>query len=192
MRALSYRPPYTLSGFTGHPDTLQAMVEAVQGRRGEQSMLVRSQLEEIVRDVREKDYLGEILAARFWVTENVRYMNDQLHVEMVKDPERLIEEYLATGRAVGDCDDIAALLACLGLCLGRHAEFVVVGFDGPNSYSHVFTRIKEPRSGKWIIVDPVAGTDERGMAERQTAHYFVSLDEPPEEAIRGYQLAGGF
>jgi hypothetical protein len=179
MPALSYEPPHTLSGFSGHPDTLAAMVQVAQGPRGEQSMLVRSLLEDVILSVRTKDYLGEILAVRYWVTEWVRYANDMMHVEMVKDPQRLCEEIIARGQAVGDCDDIATLIGTMCLQLGREAEFVVVGFNGPGSYSHVFTRVKEPRSGKWIVCDPVAGTDERGMLERVSAYYTVSLDEPP-------------
>jgi len=176
--ALSYEPPHTLAGFSGHPDTLAAMVQVAHGPRGEQSMLVRSMLEEVVRSVQPKDYLGEILAVRYWVTERVRYANDPMHVEMVKDPQRLCEEIAARGQAVGDCDDIATLIGTMCLQLGREAEYVVVGFGGAGSYSHVFARVKEPRSGEWIVCDPVAGTDERGMLERVSTYYTVSLDEP--------------
>jgi hypothetical protein len=180
---LSYDPPHTLSGFSGHPDTLAAMVDVAQGPRGEQSMMVRSVTEDVVRWVQPKDYLGEILAVRYWVTEKVRYANDPIHVEMVKDPQRLIEEVVARGQAVGDCDDLATLIGTMCLQLGREAECVVVGFGGPGSYSHVFTRVKEPRSGEWIVCDPVAGTDERGMLERVTTYYTVSLDEQPGHGL---------
>lgn len=173
-------PPYMLSGFTGAPDTLRAMVQAVQGLRGEQSMLVRSVAEHIVRRVQPKDYLGEILAIRYWVTENVRYVNDPLHVEMVKDPERLIEEIRDHGIGIGDCDDLCAIIGCMALQVGRVAEAVVVGFGAPGEFAHVFCRVQEPRSGQWIVCDPVAGTDERGMLESVTDHFTVSFDEYPE------------
>jgi hypothetical protein len=155
------------------------MVAAVQGPRGEQSLLVRQATEDVVRQVQPKDYLGEILAIRYWVTEKVKYVNDPLHVELVKDPQRLVEEILAHGTAIGDCDDIATLIACMCLQVGRVAEFVVAGFGEPGAYSHVFARAQEPRSGQWIVVDPVAGTDERGMLDRVTTFYVTSCDEPP-------------
>jgi len=177
VRSLSYKPPSTLAGFHGHPDTLRAMAKAVHGERGEQSVFVRSVVEEVVLGLQPKDYLGEILAIRYWVTEHVRYVNDSLHVEIVKDPQRLVEEVLARGQASGDCDDLASLIATMCLQVGRVVEFVVVGFGEPGHYSHVFVRVKEPRSGQWIVCDPVAGSDERGMLDRVTTFYTKSLDE---------------
>ena len=153
------------------------MVKAVQGPRGEQSMLVRTVTEEVVRGLQPKDYLGEILAIRYWVTEHIRYVNDPLHVEVVKDPQRIVEEILANGQAAEDCDGIALLIAVMCLLVGRVVEFVVAGFGESGHYTHVFVRVLEPRSGKWIVCDPVAGSDERGMLDRVTTFYTKSLDE---------------
>jgi hypothetical protein len=166
-----------MSGFRGAPDTLQLMREHSWGQYGEHSVLVRMMLEEIVRDMRGKDYLGEILAVRNFVTQRLRYVNDPLHIEYVKTPERLVEEILDNGVALADCDEMAQLIATFGLQLGREAEFIVVGFGAPGDYSHVFTRIKEPKTGEWIVCDPVAGSDERTMLERVTTYEIWSLDE---------------
>jgi hypothetical protein len=174
---LENAPPTVFSGFSGSPDTLRAMVLAALGPRGEQSMLVRTMSEQIVSGLRPKDYLGEILAIRNWVAENVRYQNDSLHVEIVKDPQRLIEEWQARGIAVGDCDDIALLIGALALCLGRHVEFIVAGFGAEGHYSHVFARVKEPRSGEFIVTDPVAGDGEAEMLKKVTTYQVWSLDE---------------
>ena len=140
-------------------------------------MLVRSVTEEVVGALQPKDYLGEILAIRYWVTEHIRYVNDPLHVEVVKDPERIMEEILARGQASEDCDGIALMISTMCLQVGRVPEFVVVGFGEPGHYSHVFSRVKEPRSNQWIVCDPVAGSDERGMLDRVTTFYTKSLDE---------------
>lgn len=174
---LTLQPPATLSGFTGAPDTVRAMVRQAQGARGEKSMLVRSVVERITSGLQPKDYLGEIVAVRNWVAENVRYLNDPLHVELVKDPQRLVEEVMAWGKASADCDEIACLIGTMCLQLGRIVEFVIVGFGAPGSYSHVFCRVLEPKSGKWIVCDPVAGTGERGMLQRVTTYKTWSLDE---------------
>ena len=179
MPTLAQNPPYQLSGFHGHPTTLVEMVRAVQGPRGEKSLLVRRMAEHVIRQVQPKDYLGEILAIRYWVTEKVHYVNDPLHVELVRDPEAMCTDISTHGSVTSDCDEIAALIACMCLQVGRVAEFVVAGFGEPGQYSHVFTRVKEPRSGAWVVCDPVAGTDERGMLDRVTTFYTVSCDENP-------------
>lgn len=170
-------PAHRLSGFRGSADTLNLMREQAWGERGEQSVVVRMALEDITRGLWPKDYQSEILAVRNFCTSHLRYVNDPLHVKYVKDPERLVSEIADYGVAQADCDEIAELIATFGLQLGRQAEYVVVGFGSPGDYSHVFARIKEPKSGKWIVCDPVAGTDERTMLERVTTYEIWSLDE---------------
>lgn len=175
LQELAGAPQY-LSSFRGSSDTLQKMREQVWGPRGEKSLVVRTVTEQIVRELFPKDYLSEILAIRNWCTVNLRYTNDPLHVEWIKDPQRLVEEYLAHGRAVADCDEIAELIACMALQLGRRAELVAVGFGSPGAYSHVFTRVQEPKTSQWIVTDPVAGTDTEQMLARVTTFEVWSLD----------------
>jgi hypothetical protein len=76
---------------------------------------------------------------------------------------------------VSQCDDIATLMGCLCRQLGRETEIVIVGFGREGSYSHVFCRAKEPKSGKWIVLDPVAGTDEASMLRRVTTSQIWKL-----------------
>lgn len=169
-------PPTTIRPFRGPADTVHEMIRQVRGPRGVQSSLVRSLKDHIVRDLQPKDYLSEIIAVRNFVAEKVRYSNDALTVEQVQDPQRLAEQITQHGRAVGDCDDIANLIATLTLQLGRESDFVIVGFGRPGAYTHIFARAKEPRSGQWIILDPVAGTNEDKMQRRVTTYQIWKID----------------
>jgi len=178
MLGLNPNPPTTLSGFSGAPDTLRAMVAAAHGPGGEQSMLVRTMVESIVRNVWPKDYQGEILAVRNWAASHIFFLGDPSHVELVRTPQRIVEEYTANGVARADCDDIACTIGTMCLQLGRLAEFIVAGFGERGHYSHVFVRVQEPKSKKWIVCDPVAGTEEREMLGRITTYEVWSLDEP--------------
>lgn len=175
---LESSPPQTLRAFHGPRDTITEMVRAVLGPRGEKSIRVRTFTESAVRELQPKDYLSEIIAVRNLAMARVRYLNDPTAVELVKDPERLVEEIEAVGIASGDCDDVACLIATMGRQLGREAEFVTVGFEvlRPNNFSHVFARVKEPKSGRWIICDPVAGTTEARMAERVSTYKTWRID----------------
>lgn len=161
-------PPTTWAPFEGPDTTITAMRKAALGERGVRSMPVRLLVENLVRELQPKDYLSEILAIRNFAHKHIRYLNDPLTVELVKDPQRFVEEIAAHGVGIGDCDDIATFIATLALAIGRTAEFVTVGFGERGAFSHVFTRIKEPKRGQWIVVDPVAGTDERRMLSRVT------------------------
>jgi hypothetical protein len=167
---LNSAPPVTFAPFRGPRTTIVEMVRALNGPRGERSVRVRTYTERVVRGLQPKDYFSEILAIRHDVQEHIRYLNDPVTTEWVKDPERLVEEIETVGKAAADCDEIALLIATMMRQVGRDVEFVTVGFGAPGSHSHVFTRVREPKSGKWIVCDPVAGTDEDGMLARVTSH----------------------
>lgn len=175
---LESSPPTVLRSFSGPEDTIVEMRKAILGARGERSIRVRTMTESAVRGLQPKDYLSEILAVRHFVTRRIRYLNDPSAVELVKDPERLVEEIELVGTAAGDCDDICTLIATMTRQLGRAAELVTVGFDitRPGNFSHVFARVKEPKSGKWIVCDPVAGTTESAMLSRVTTFKAWRID----------------
>ena len=166
--AIADAPPTVLRPFSGPEDTIREMIRAVLGPRGEMSTMVKTMKDSIVRGLQPKDYLGELIAVRNFAAEKIRYSNDALGVEQVQDPQRTAEQIVQYGMANADCDDIATFIACLTRQLGRETEFVVVGFGKPGSYSHVFTRAKEPKSGTFLVLDPVAGTNEQQMLSRVT------------------------
>lgn len=168
--AIADSPPTEIRPFHGPADTIVLMISMTVGPRGEQSTLVRSLKDHIVRDLAPKDYLSEILAVRNFVAEKVKYSNDALAVEQVQDPERLCEQIVKNGRAVADCDEIALLIGTLCRQLGREVCYVTVGFGKPNSFAHVFAIVLEPKSKRWIICDPVAGTDEAAMLAKVTTY----------------------
>lgn len=173
--AIASTQPTEIRPFHGPEDTILLMISMTVGPRGEQSTLVRSLKDHIVRDIAPKDYLSEILAVRNFVAEKIKYSNDALAVEQVQDPERMCQEIVQFGKCVADCDEIALLIGTLCRQLGREIEYVTVGFGRPNSFAHVFCRVQEPKSGQWIICDPVAGTDESTMLRRVTTHKIWSI-----------------
>ena len=174
--ALTDSPPTWFGPFKGPETTINTMRQLCLGARGERSMLVRGAVEYCVRGLQPKDYLSEILAIRYFAAERVRYLNDPVATELVKDPQRLIEEVTRHRISIGDCDDIALLLATMARQLGREAEFITVGFGKPNSFSHVFARVREPKTGRWIVLDTVAGTRESSMLTRVTTWRAWKID----------------
>lgn len=177
-------PVANVKPFRGAKDTLATMTSMALGDRGERSMLVHHFLHWITRDIWPKDYIGEICAVKNallqpspwkpW-TPMIRYINDPLHVEVVKDPERMVSEIDLTGNTQADCDEIALLAGTLCLHLGREVQWIAMGFD-VDQLSHVGTRVREPKSGRWIWLDGVAGPREAEAARKARQIMVWSLD----------------
>jgi len=170
-------PKVSLGRFAGTDDTLKLMRDYALGAEGEKNIVVRQMTERIIAHVAPKDYLSEILAIRAWCTgPHLRYTNDQRHVELVKTPYRIVSEILSSGVSLVDCDDTATLIATMGMQIGREASFAVVGFGSPGRYTHVFARLREPKTGQWIVCDPVAGPNESRMLKQVKTFKVVSVD----------------
>lgn len=128
-------------------------------RAGSKDINVIRLAQRIVHGITPKDYLAEGLAVGRWVEANVRYVRDVAGVEVVQTPAQVIEA------GAGDCDDIATLIGALLLALGHRVAFVTVAF-GSGEYSHVFAQFFDPKSGNWVVLDPVAAPDVKGMLRR--------------------------
>lgn len=174
-----------MSAYGGPRDTLEAMARAALGPRGEQSALVNRFKTEVTKFIQPKDYLGEILAIRNVLLQPnprtgqalIRYTNDPRHVEVVKDPQRIVEEINSPLQAAEcDCDESATFVATLALQLGRSVQFVALGFGPGTALTHVGARAQEPKSGRWIWLDSVAGPRESEAARKATRVVFYDLD----------------
>ena len=135
---------------------------------------VRLLAETVVQHIGSKDYLSEILAVYYFVLRHCRYANDPRTVELVKRPEWVAKQMAAGGTPSLDCDDLTAFLAALLMSLGREVRAVTVAFkdafhNGERQYSHIYVQVREPRSNKWITLDPVAAEEMGTMLRRVTA-----------------------
>jgi hypothetical protein len=182
---LGAAPRATMRRFRGPAETLDKMVEQSLGDQGERSLLVRQFVEWCLRGVWPKDYLGEILAIRNVFVQPspmhpyrpmFRYMNDPLHVEWIKTPERIVSEVQQHGTSIIDCDEAAELAGTMALHIGRVAKFTAMGFH-VGELSHVGVGVKEPKSGQEIWLDGVAGPREREAAGRAKELLSRSLDD---------------
>lgn len=177
-------PQATVKPYRGPRATLEKMAEHILGDHGERSMLVRQFTEWVVRGVRGKDYLGQILAVRNclvapspWLpgVPLFNYANDPRHVELIKTPDKMVREILEHGAAVVDCDEVTCMGATMLCQIGREVELVAMGF-APGALSHVAFRCKEPKSERWILCDGVAGPREKEAAGKAKELMVYSLD----------------
>lgn len=156
VKALATVPSHSTEPYTDTDATVRRMMELASGPRGELSLRLRMTVEGIIRYVEPRDRLSQIAAIYDWFNTRFRYVNDPVGVELVKDPERLLEEIAEHGVAVGDCDDASTFLYAAPRAAGITTEFVRANFKPGQSYSHVFAMAQD-QHGRWVVLDPVAG-----------------------------------
>ena len=138
------------------------------------NLAVRQLAEAACSELDSKDYTSEYLALYNLLLQRCRYMRDPRTVELVRAPYLVAQEILQGGRPNLDCDELSAMLAALILSVGGSTRFVTVAFrnaffNGQRQYSHVFAQALEPRTGLWIVLDPVAAEKTGEMMRRITA-----------------------
>lgn len=162
--------PIKKEPFKGASHTVSTIIKSAL----ESQEAARRVVEDVCRNLRSKDYLSEMLALCHFVTTNTRYMRDPTTIELVRAPYVIIEEIYSGLKPQLDCDDMTALLLSLLLSVGCQARVVTVAFKnaffkGERQYAHVFVQGYEPRSKKWVTLDPVAGEGTKSMHSRIVA-----------------------
>ena len=78
---------------------------------------------------------------RAFLAAHVRFQLDPLGVELIRTPSYLLRQIEDTGRAEGDCDDVAVLGAALGMAAGIPARYVLVGLTPGDPFEHVYAEL---------------------------------------------------
>lgn len=133
--------------------------------------VVRELVEQVTSDLVSKDVISEALAFYYLTLSRTRYMRDPRNVELVRAPWVVAADILAGHTPGLDCDDMAAFLCALAASSGAECRVTTVAFRdmffrGERQFSHVFAQVKEPRTGVWITLDPVAASKTAQMHRR--------------------------
>lgn len=124
-------------------------------RTGSFHPLVRAVAASIIATSDPHDSLDHARKIGNWVSERVQFMRDPADVEHIASPWAMLADIQSAYYTVGDCDDMATLVAALGLAVGLSAMFVTVGLDQPNApFSHVYAALRGPGMPGWFDVDP--------------------------------------
>lgn len=167
-------PTVTLD-YRGAPQTIEVIKRSVF--ESQYKPVVRMLVEEVTKHLQSKDTVSEALAFYHLVLDRTRYMRDPRGVEYVRAPWVVVEQIMAGHTPGIDCDDATALICAMAAVSGAQCRAVTVAFrnmhyQGRRQYSHVFAQIREPRTNKWITLDPVAGEKTREMKNRTVAAKF--------------------
>jgi len=144
-------PDYDVSAVIGEEigidNRVKLMIEQVLDSRSEKK--VYQILGSILKNIPERDWDAEVSAIFNWVRENIRYTRDPLNVELFRTPRAAISD------GIGDCDDMAIMLAALLRAAGYVCRFRVIGLT-KGSYDHVYVVVGIPpeEPERWVPLDP--------------------------------------
>jgi transglutaminase-like putative cysteine protease len=150
-------------GDAGVRATLELMRDMV--RRAKKAPAVRLTALDLVSDLPQKDYTGQVVALHRYVRDSIRYVRDIRNVETLQTPEFTLEW------GQGDCDDKSILLASLLESIGHRTRFCAVGY-GFSGFQHVFPQTLV--GNRWVTLEttePVdVGWNPRRPARVMTMH----------------------
>lgn len=141
------------SGDAGTRATLQMMLQLVMA--GSMHPDVRDMAIKIMRPYKLQPSTA-IFVLRQWLKVVVPFVRDPVTAEALTDPVAAVHRIEDQGRAPGDCDDVATLVAAMALSVGFRARFCVVGFKGTGPLTGLDTR--DPFLHIWAEVAPPTGT----------------------------------
>jgi len=113
---------------------------------------------DIVRHVPGREVERQVAELAAWARRSIEFLPDPLFDgDWIRTPAFLLDELAHYGRARGDCDDAAVLVAALGMAIGIPARFRAVAFRPGGPFEHVWTELQTPAG--WITVDPTRGPE---------------------------------
>lgn len=125
--------------------TLKIM--AAETRKGKRNPLIRFTAAELVQQIPERNWFGEINTIFEFVRDNIRYTLDIDDTETIQQPQFTLQN------GYGDCDDQCILLASLLCAVGHPCRFCAIGYT-LNEYCHVFVETRGGGETRWISLDP--------------------------------------
>lgn len=134
------------NGIEGTRRTISYMIEnTIKGSIDFAIIELARKIVSLTDDTRNASKVAELMF--HYVKNTIQYVRDPIFAELIQSPRRTIE------LKSGDCDDQACLFGALCLAVGVQIRFVTVGTKSPNSFSHVYTEIKD--GDMWIAHDTI-------------------------------------
>jgi transglutaminase-like putative cysteine protease len=135
------------TGYAGTQATVRRVIDLITS--GAKDFHVRQTAIAILRrrEVRPKDYLGEIKALFEWVQRHVRYTRDPSRVEVLHSARRMLE------LRAGDCDDMSIVLGAMLEAIGHAVRIVITGSNAarPDVFTHIYIEVLH--RGRWLALD---------------------------------------
>lgn len=131
--------------------TVTAMVQQVVS--GAWDPTLRALAQQIA--IGERAAAGVAARATEFVRQKIDFRFDPEEIELLRTPAALARDLTANRIVVGDCDDMATLLAALLFSLGIPVGFVTIATSPHRpEFRHVFVAARVGARGEWEHFDP--------------------------------------
>ena len=170
-------------GYRGTLQTVEHICDLI--KQGAKDFHVRQTAIHILRqrEVKPKDYLGEIKALFEWVQQHVRYSKDTFRVEVLHSANRMLE------LRAGDCDDMAILLGAMLEAIGHPVRLVLTGSNPlrRDLFSHIYLEVSH--KSRWIPLDATM-SHPMGWAPRTLVKTIIPIERRPNMMAEDLELQG--
>lgn len=132
------------NGIKGNLDTIAVMKK--MAREYSRNDLVKRLATNILhhRNIPSHHYLQEAAAIGDFVRTHVRYVKDPVGTESLQAPDMMIKMMTEVGYSMGDCDDMALLIATLLMSVGIQPYFRAIKYsDKSPSFNHIYVVVYE-------------------------------------------------
>lgn len=119
----------------------------------------------LTKDLRSKDYRGEVNRLFDWVKKSIRYTRDPYGVELLQD----VWATITRGRA--DCDDFTILLGALCEVMGTPIRIITVSTRPDKEPVHVYPEAQV--GGRWLPLDVTVASSYPGWAPKRVTDRIV-------------------
>lgn len=149
----------------GNRETAANMAAMARSRQADP--LTRAAWLDILRSVTPPTTYDEALMLRTWLGSHFLFLADPVgpgvfggvdDIELLRDPQIMLQRIQDRYVARGDCDDAAILGATLALAAPLPfggVQFALVGLDPNGPYTHVFTEVLTSQG--WVDLDVTRG-----------------------------------
>lgn len=134
-------------------NTVSKMVDVI--RKSAHNPYVRKWTEDMIQDVPDRDFFGEIQAIYDFVQNNTRYVYDPKGLEYFQTPPYILQRIALGERPSLDCDDYTLLTLSLLRSIGYDAKIRIAGYEPNKKFTHVYGLVLIPKPYEWVVLDVV-------------------------------------
>lgn len=134
-------------------NTVSKMVDVI--KQSSHNPYVRKWAEDIIQDVPDRNFWGEIEAVYNFVQDNTRYVYDPKGLEYFQTPPYVLQRIALNEKPSLDCDDYTLLTLSLLRSIGYNTKIRIASYEPNKKFTHVYGLVLITKPYEWVVLDAV-------------------------------------